>query len=143
MTRARAGPGQNDNVNVAHGRRVSHGRRAGWAAWGRLAGVTPVDPFPEEIRRFLDGNVESVEQLEVLRVLGEDPAREWSAADLAGEVQATPEALAAHLAALHRRGLLVSTTRDAGLYCRYGPHTPELEGMLGRLLGLYRERPVT
>jgi len=102
-----------------------------------------VDPFPEEVGRFLDANVEAVEQLEILRLLGEDPHREWSAADLGREVQVTPQVLAAHLAALQGRGLLQTITREANLFCCHCPATPELDGLLRRLLQVYRERPVT
>lgn len=42
-----------------------------------------LDPFPEEIKKFIDANIESIEQLEILRVLGECPQREWSFAELA------------------------------------------------------------
>jgi DNA-binding MarR family transcriptional regulator len=102
-----------------------------------------LDPFPEEIKRFLDENIRSVEQLEMLRVLGEVPDYEWAAAELAGRLQVQPQAVAPHLAALDSRGLLVSAKRGADLFCRYGPRTPELEEKLGRLLQLYKERPVT
>jgi hypothetical protein len=103
----------------------------------------PVDPFPEEVKRFMDQNIESIEQLEILRILGEDPEKEWSATVLAREVQAPPQGIAAHLAGLHSRGLLTSVPRDKDLFWRYGPRTPELEQMVGRLLQLYRQRPVT
>ena len=35
------------------------------------------------------------------------------------------------------------STRGAGLSCRYGVNTPALENMVGRLLQMYKERPVT
>ncbi len=100
-------------------------------------------PIPEEMQRFLARNIESIDQLEVLRILGKAPEREWSSTDLAREVQAQPAALAGHLAALHGRGLLTAVTRDGILFARHGPHTPELAGLVSRLLQLYEERPVT
>jgi hypothetical protein len=103
----------------------------------------PVDPIPEEIARFLATNIDSFAQLEVLRVLGDDPSKEWAAAELSREVQARPAALASHLAVLQSRGLLTTVTRGADLFCRHGPDTPERERLVSRLLGLYRERPVT
>lgn len=102
-----------------------------------------MEPFPEDVARFLYDNVESIDQLEILRVLGEDRDREWDAVALAAAVQSEPQAVRAHLAALHARGLLTTTTQGAGLSCRYGVRTPELEGMVGRLLQIYQERPVT
>ena len=102
-----------------------------------------MEPFPEDVARFLYDNVESIDQLEILRVLGEDREKEWDSVALAAAVQAEPQAVRAHLTAMHARGLLTMTPRGAGLSCRYGVRTPELESMVGRLLQMYRERPVT
>jgi hypothetical protein len=102
-----------------------------------------VELFPDEIRRFLDGYIESIDQLEILRLLGENPQREWPAAALAAEVQAEPAEVAAHLAAMRGRGLLAAETRGAETVGRYGPATPELNDLIGRLLQHYRERPVS
>jgi hypothetical protein len=102
-----------------------------------------VDPFPEDLARFMDQNVESIDQLEILRVLGEDREREWDVGSLAGAVQARPQAVRAHLAAMQSRGLLTTMTREAGLACRYGAGAAELDHLVDRLLQMYKERPVT
>lgn len=102
-----------------------------------------MEPLPDDIRRFLDWNIETIDQLEVLRVLGEKSDREWTAALLAAEVQADPQLVAAHAAALQGRGLLTAQQRGADLVIRYGARTPELQHLVDRLLQLYRERPVT
>lgn len=102
-----------------------------------------VDPLPEEVKQFMEANIDSVEQLEILRVLGEDPQREWPAAELAREVQTPASNILTHLAALRARGLLVTETRGADLFCRHGADSREREGMLTRLLQVYRERPVS
>jgi hypothetical protein len=102
-----------------------------------------VDPFPEDVRLFLEGNIDCLEQLETLRILGSDPAREWSVADMAREAQTDAELMVNHLAALQARGLLTSERREGIIYCRYGARTAELERSLSRLLELYRQRPVT
>jgi hypothetical protein len=99
--------------------------------------------IPEDIERFLSANIESIDQLEVLRVLGEQPGTEWCAADLAGEVQTGEQALGAHLAALLSRGLVTSVGQGPDQRWRHGARTSELEGLVGRLLQVYRERPVT
>jgi predicted ArsR family transcriptional regulator len=91
----------------------------------------------------MDDHIETIDQLEILRVLGEDREKEWDSAALAGEVQAEPQAVRAHLAAMHARGLLMTTTRGAGLSCRFGVSTPELEDLVSRVLQTYKERPVT
>ncbi|HEY7314332.1 MAG TPA: hypothetical protein VH643_33585 [Gemmataceae bacterium] len=102
-----------------------------------------VDPIPDDVKQFVEANIDSVDQLEILRVLGEDPAKEWSAATLVQQVQTQAHSIEAHLAALQTRGLLVTMPRGTNLFCRYGPRTPELEDMVDRLLQVYRERPVT
>lgn len=102
-----------------------------------------MEPFPEDVARFLYDNVESIDQLEILRVLGEDRQKEWDSAALAAAVQSEPQAVRAHLTAMNARGLLSMTARGTELSCRYGARTAELEGTVGRLLQIYRERPVT
>lgn len=102
-----------------------------------------VNPLPEEVKRFLEANIDSVDQLEILRVLGEDPQKEWNAVDLAREVQSPPQSINTHLTALNARGLLFLQNRGADLHCRYGPHSPELVERTAQLLQVYRERPVT
>jgi len=88
-------------------------------------------------------NVESIDQLEILRILGERREKEWDCAALAEAVQAKPQAVKAHLIAMHARGLLVMTASESGLSCRFGLNTAELEIMVLRLLQMYKERPVT
>jgi len=102
-----------------------------------------VEAFPDDLKKFMDENIDSVEQLEILRLVGEDPGKEWDAASLAREVQTPLQTLAAHIAALQARGLVRTAPRGAEQVCAYGPRTPELDVMLGRLLKTYRERPVT
>jgi hypothetical protein len=99
--------------------------------------------IPEEVERFLDANIESIDQLEILRILGDQPDKEWDAAELARAVQAGPQALVAHLAALQSRGLVGGVASGSELHWRHGARTPELEGEVARLLQVYRERPVT
>jgi len=91
----------------------------------------------------MEANIESLDQLEILRVLGEAPGREWGAAELAREVQCSPGAAASHLAALQARGLVARAVRGSDVFGQYGPQSPELERLLAELLQLYRERPVT
>jgi DNA-binding MarR family transcriptional regulator len=102
-----------------------------------------VETFPEDLTRFLYHNVQSIDELEILRVLGEDPERDWDFVALADAVQSDPQTVRAHLEAMRARGLLEMTARGEGLTCRYGAGTPELADMIRRLLQLYKERPVT
>jgi len=109
----------------------------------RPVGVKPVDPFPEEIQKFLDANIDSVEQLEILRIVAEVPDREWCATALVREVQARPQDIAAHMTALHARGLLTLVMLDKDVHCKKGARTPELAAQIACLLQQYGQRPVT
>jgi DNA-binding MarR family transcriptional regulator len=102
-----------------------------------------VEPLPDEIRQFMEANVDSLDQLEILRVLGESPERACTTAELARAAQCPPGAAIAHVNALQARGLVSCTTNGNELVAQYGPRTPELEKLLRQLLQLYRERPVT
>lgn len=86
--------------------------------------------------------IESVDQLEILRILAADPRKTWSADSLGREAQVSPQAQSRHLAELEVRGLLAVTRAPQPSY-RHGPQTPELEAVLTRLLRLYHERPVS
>jgi hypothetical protein len=102
-----------------------------------------LEPFPEDVRQFLAANIDSLEQLETLRILGEDDAREWEHTEIAQHVQSSPETILAHLATLEGRGLLHCERREGRTFCGYGPHSPELEIQVRELLDLYRQRPVS
>jgi len=102
-----------------------------------------LDPLPDDVQKFLQSHIDSIEQLELLRVLGENPTREWSDVELGGSVQAAAESLNAHLAALHARGMLSRVRRDDRSFWKYGPASSDLEAKVRRLLELYGQRPVT
>lgn len=101
-----------------------------------------MEPIPEVVRRFAE-NIESIDQLEILRVLRENPKKEWDSASLAAATQAEPSVVVAHLSAMHARGLLAAERRGADWSARHGPHTAELTEQVNLLLQLYRERPVS
>ncbi|MCE9566713.1 MAG: hypothetical protein K8U57_32310 [Planctomycetes bacterium] len=101
------------------------------------------EPLPADIVSFLDSHVESIDQLEILRILGETPSRGWPVASLATEAQASLHNIAAHLAALRDRGLLSCEGTGADLVWRFAPATPELATIVLRVLQIYRERPVS
>ncbi|MEX0586192.1 MAG: hypothetical protein WD176_06090 [Pirellulales bacterium] len=78
-----------------------------------------MDPIPGNIVRFMQANIESLEQLELLRVLSEQPDREWEMEPLGREAQAGPQ-VAAHLIALSARGLVTVVTTGGKTSYRHG-----------------------
>lgn len=102
-----------------------------------------MEPLPEDVLRFLDTAIQSVDQLEILRLLSENPSRAWSPWELAPKVQTDSQAVTHHLTALHARGLITAEKRDTGSVWRFGAQSPELQAELDRLMTIYRERPVS
>jgi DNA-binding transcriptional ArsR family regulator len=105
--------------------------------------VNQPDSIPEDLLRFLDANVESIEQLEILRLLGESPTKAWLDQDLAAASQTRPDRIARHLTALEGRGLLKTQVQGSQTYCTLGPSTPEIAKLLSDLLRFYQQRPAT
>jgi DNA-binding MarR family transcriptional regulator len=84
-----------------------------------------------------------MEQLEILRILGETPGATQAVRELARLAQIQESAIAGHLTAMEQRGLLKTQTVDASAVCCYAPRTPEIGQLVQRLLQFYNERPVT
>jgi len=103
---------------------------------------THEEALPEEIVKFLDANIESVEQLEVLRLLSVNRGRAWRVAELARQVQTPPHSMARHLAALESRALLTVRREGEPAYL-HGSPTPQIAQLLNDLLRCYNERPVS
>jgi DNA-binding MarR family transcriptional regulator len=114
-----------------------------------VATVTDPEPnrreqvFSAELRAFVKANIDSIDQLEALRILGNDPAREWKPADLAAELQIDGTAMVAHLAIAESRGLVMSHPHPDGASFRFAARTPEIATLIQALLRLYEQRPVS
>lgn len=102
-----------------------------------------MEPFPKDVQQFLQTFITSTDQLEILRVLGDEPNREWVDPELAKQVQITPETIRSRLHELKQLGFIRCRSNGDRLICQYGPQTVELEKKLQQLLVLYRQRPVT
>lgn len=100
-----------------------------------------VDDFPDDLKLFLAGHINSVAQLEALLLLRSQRDREWNAEDVSKALYTTPEMVSEQLAELHARGLL-ARPEDAGTRYQYWPATPELEAQVSRLEELYKDRRV-
>lgn len=101
-----------------------------------------MQPFTAELTHFLETAIESVEQVEILRILAADSENEWSTNDLARAVQTSSRNVLQHVIALEGEGLL-RVRRDSGVFCRYMPATAKSEELVSALLQCYNERPVT
>lgn len=98
------------------------------------------DALPEALRRFLAERIDSVEQLEILLLLAQDPAREWAAPDVARALYTHPDSAGRRLAVLHLQGLLART--EAAEY-RYAAAGTDPGALVEQLAVAYRERRVS
>jgi hypothetical protein len=62
--------------------------------------------LPQDVRRFLEAHIDSVEQLEALVLTSDDPGRAWTAAELSQRLKTSPGSIEIRLAALVKSGLL-------------------------------------
>jgi hypothetical protein len=99
-------------------------------------------PIPEDIQNFLDIYIPSVEQLDVLLFLHENPTQEWRANDVSRALYRQPEWVGRRLDALVRHGLVTMREGSERRY-RYDPATSMLDRTVRQLAKYYNERRVT
>lgn len=92
--------------------------------------------IPNEVQQFIAKYIRSLDQLEVLLLVGALPDREWSANEVYEVVRSNPAVVAQRLDELVKFGLL-SRAGDPPLY-RYAPRTEELCEQVSVLSGIYK-----
>ena len=97
------------------------------------------NPIPIELRRFIAGTIHSVEQLEILCLLVEDPSKTWSPVDAFRRIQSTEKSVFNGLVHFERQGL---AQIDSQGEFRFSPKTTELHDLALGLVKTYRERRV-
>jgi hypothetical protein len=97
--------------------------------------------LPDDLCRFIERHVHTLEQLEILLLLFEDPARSWSASELARELRTNVESVCIRLAPMVTDGLTAMTSPSSPTYC-YRPASERLDEQVGALIRFYRERRV-
>jgi hypothetical protein len=97
-------------------------------------------PIPFELRQFIRANVNSIEQLEVLILLSDNPSRVWSASEVFRHVQSSEKSVLDCLEGFRVTGL-ASRTPD-GLFC-FSSHDAELAKTASVLARVYRERRIS
>ncbi|BAU49083.1 hypothetical protein SVA_2535 [Sulfurifustis variabilis] len=97
--------------------------------------------FPDELCRFIEDTIPTIETAELLLCLARHPEREWSPEELAHEIRPTVITEAAarkSLALFSARGLVVEKQGDR---VRFNPSSAD--GAIRALAKAYNERPVT
>lgn len=97
--------------------------------------------LPDDIVRFLNQHIDSVEQLEVLLLLHRAAESTWTAEMVAAALYTQPASAARRLAALHADGLIEAAPRQPDAY-RYVPDPSGTGEMISNLADTYRERRV-
>jgi len=94
----------------------------------------------QEVISFLADHIDTVLELELLLLLRAQPARNWSAADLANQLKIDPAFAAAQLDKFHQRKLLARDAAGAdqqSFAYRYAPAAPQLDATVVAVAAAY------
>ena len=97
--------------------------------------------LPEDVCRFVERHIHTLEQLEILRLLVEHPARPWSASELARELRTNANSVHSRLLLLQAAGLTAPDSSAPPIY-RYHPESERVDEQVRTLLHYYQERRV-
>jgi hypothetical protein len=89
----------------------------------------------ERLRTFLQQRLASLDQIQVVLLLRGDPARSWTATEVASTLEMAPEPAAMRLFLLASAGLIVFEASGVPRY-RYAATDPETDGLLQELTEL-------
>jgi hypothetical protein len=93
--------------------------------------------IPAHVLRFLEGNIDTVAQLETLLMMSEEPDRGWLVADVASRNYIAEQRATDTLNALQRRGLVSSV--DSPPRFRFDPATDEVRALVADLARSYQK----
>ncbi len=96
------------------------------------------DSFPPDVKQFIAQHIHSLAQLEVLLMLRADPARRWTAEEVAKQLYMTANVATDLLFDLQRRQFV----EWAKPSFRYQPASADVGAAIDRLASLYDERRV-
>lgn len=95
--------------------------------------------LPEEILKFLESSIDSVEQLRVLLLLHSDPEREWSTAEITKELRSADSSIEQRLNALYDREVLVRLL-EPGRH-KFTPSSEEIRKNIQQLEQVNQSKP--
>jgi hypothetical protein len=93
-----------------------------------------------DLQKFIGRHIQSVEQLEILCLLAENPAHGWTVPDVFRRIQSSEKSVASWLKKFTQDGFGVE--EPEGVF-RFAPATAELSSGVAMLVKGYRERRVT
>ena len=93
------------------------------------------EQLPSTVREFLARYIRSVEQLEVLLLVQDQPNRSWSAGDVYSVIRSSEGSIAARLEAFAKEGFLAH--ENDGRY-RYAPQNTDLRAAVEQTAAAYK-----
>ena len=93
------------------------------------------EQLPSTVRQFLARYIRSVEQLEVLLLLQDQPNRSWSAGDVYSVIRSSEGSIAGRLEAFAKEGFL--THEHDGRY-RFSPQNTDLRSAVEQTASAYK-----
>ncbi len=99
--------------------------------------------IPGDVLRFINANIESVGQLELLLLIRDGRDRDWSAVEASRALASSPESTALRLADLDDHGLVARREGPDGARYRYRPSSPAVDATIGALADAYARRRTT
>jgi predicted ArsR family transcriptional regulator len=98
--------------------------------------------LPPRVQRFIELHIDSVEKLEVLLLLRNQPARTWTAASVAQELRIMEASATGRMEDLCARGLLACEGGTPATY-RFAPASSEDAQAVTELASTYAQRRVS
>src|SRR5262245_61841203 len=90
----------------------------------------------EVVQQFVTKYISSVDQLEILLLLKQNPSRRWTAGDVARALATDPVATASSAATLAREGLISESAETEPLY-QHGARSTDLRRAIDELAAAY------
>jgi len=103
----------------------------------------PEEATPPEVAEFIAQYISSLEQLEVIMAVSQEPARAWTVADVYAVVQSNETSIGKRLAGFAAAGLLQVGERTEPPNYRFAPPSAALQDAVAATIQFYRLRPVT
>lgn len=94
--------------------------------------------LPEDVQRFYEHYIDSVELLHVLILLHGQKDRRWSIAGISEELRSSESSVSKRLQALVQRKLVHADSVGGGGSAQYRPHDPDTDALVDRSLGFYK-----
>jgi hypothetical protein len=102
--------------------------------------MSSANQIPDDVQKFINDHINSLEQLEVLLLLKNNAAKSWTADEVSRGLFTSPESAAGRLKDLAARGFLVEAGTPPAY--TYQP-PPDVHAVIAKLEQTYKERRIS